>query len=123
MIENNSIYLANFSAISIAGSLLGMPIEALILGAVGGAIALGRGEVMSRGKAVSTILTSTMLAGAASPAVSLWIINNTFLSDTEAKALVPLAIGCSWQWALPYIGAAAGGLLQRVLGVKKGDSE
>ena len=32
----------NISAIGIAGTFLGMPIEALILGAVGGAVSLGR---------------------------------------------------------------------------------
>lgn len=120
----NAIYLINASAIGIAGTFLGMPIEALILGAAGGAIALGRGGVMTRGKAVSTILTSMMLAGAASPAVASWIAHYINLGSPEEEAallkpLVPLAIGGCWQWILPRIGAKADELFQRIFGGKK----
>lgn len=121
---SNGIYLINANAVGIAGSLLDMPIEVLILGAAGGAIVLGRGGVMTRGKAVSTIIASMMFAGVASPAVVAWMVQHVDLGTSEEelmyfKSLVPFVIGSCWQWALPILSEKADEFLYRFIGGKK----
>ena len=118
-------YALNVSLVGIAGTFLGMPVEALILGAMGGAISLGRGEVMTRGKAVSTIIASMMLAGSASPLVVAWLVSHLHLADAEQEALylkplVPFAIGSTWQWLLPRLTAKFEAWLQHKMGGKGG---
>lgn len=121
----NAAYLINMGIVGISGTLLGMPIEALILGALGGAIALGRGEVMTRGKAVSTIIASMMFAGVASPAVVAFLIRRLELGTPEEELfylqpLVPFVIGSCWQWILPIIGKKADEILRRLLDMLTG---
>ncbi|MDK4680141.1 hypothetical protein QDY71_01455 [Kingella negevensis] len=120
----HGVYALNVGLVGIAGTFLGMPIEAMILGAAGCAIALGRGGIVTRGKAVSTIIASMMFAGTASPAVAAWLINHVDLGAPQEevlyfKALVPFAIGGGWQWALPRIIAKADVLWAKYVG--KGD--
>lgn len=118
------VYGLNVSLVGITGTFLGMPAEALILGALGGAISLARGEPTTRGKAISTIMASMLFAGTASPAVAAFLINHIQLGQPEEealylKALVPFAIGAGWQWALPFLASKAEKMLQSLTG--KGD--
>ena len=117
----NAAYALNISLVGITGTFLGMPVEALILGAAGGAISLGRGGVMTRGKAVSTIIASMMIAGTTSPIIIAWLIKQIQLADAVEEAaylkpLVPFAIGSTWQWLLPRISAKADDYLNKFLG-------
>lgn len=121
-------YALNVTLVGFAGTFLGMPVEALILGAAGGAISLGRGEVLTRGKAVSTIIASMMLAGTASPLVVAWLSNHVQLGDpTEEalylKALVPFAIGSTWQWLLPRLTVKLEMWIQQKINITKGDND
>lgn len=114
----STIYALNVSLISgITGHILGMPAEALILGALGGAITLARSDPTTRSKGISTIIASMLFAGAASPIVVAWLVKQIDLASTEEelfylKALVPLTIGATWQWALPFLAAKAEKILQ-----------
>lgn len=115
--STSTIYALNVSLVGISGTFFGMPAEALILGALGGAIALARANVMTRSKAISTIIASMLFAGTASPAVSAFLINRIDLGNPQEealyfKALVPFAIGAGWQWALPFLAAKAEKILQ-----------
>lgn len=115
--STSTIYALNVSLVGISGTFLGMPAEALILGAAGGAISLARGDPTTRGKAISTIIASMLFAGTASPAVAAWLINHINLGHPHEealyfKALVPFAIGAGWQWALPFLAAKAEKALQ-----------
>ena len=112
----------NISAIGIAGTFFGMPIEALVLGAVGGAVALGRSEPSGRRQAVSGLIASMMLAGTASPLVVEMGAHYLHLSDASLlKAFVPFAIGATWQWFLPKLTVLAEAWLQKIF--KKGDGQ
>lgn len=120
-ISTSTIYALNVSLVGISGTFLGMPAEALILGATGGAISLARGDPTTRGKAMSTIIASMLFAGTASPAVAAWLINHINLGDAQDealyfKALVPFAIGAGWQWALPFLAAKAEKILHSLGG-------
>lgn len=120
-----TIYALNVSLVGITGAFLGMPAEALILGALGGAISLARAEVMTRGKAITTIIASMLFAGTASPIAVAWLIKHIELAHAEEellylKALVPFVIGATWQWALPFIARKAEQILQS-LNLGKGD--
>ena len=101
-------YALKISLIGISGTLFGMPAEALILGALGGAVALGRGQIMSRGQSLYSIFVSMLLAGTASPIAVAWAIKYIDLGTPEdevvlLKALIPFVIGISWQWLLPHV--------------------
>lgn len=118
----NTAAAVNISAIGIAGTFLGMPIEALVLGAVGGAVALGRSEPSGRRQAVSGLIASMMLAGTASPLVVEIGAHYLHLSDASLlKAFVPFAIGATWQWFLPKLTVLAEAWLQKIF--KKGDGQ
>lgn len=115
--STTTIYALNVSLVGISGTFLGMPAEAMILGAAGGAISLARGDPTTRSKAIGTIIAGMMFAGTASPAVAAWLINHIDLGHpTEEalylKALVPFVIGAGWQWALPLLAAKAEKILQ-----------
>lgn len=123
--STSTIYGLNVILVGFSGSLFGMPIEALILGAAGGAISLARAEIMPRSKAITTMIASMLLAGTASPVVVAWLVKYIDLADTEEellyfKALVPFVIGACWQWALPFIAKKAEQILQAI-NVGKGD--
>lgn len=120
----STIYALNVSLVGITGTFLGMPAEALILGAAGGAISLARGEPTTRGKAVSTIIASMLLAGTASPAVVAWLVKYIELADPEEellyfKSLAPFVIGACWQWAIPFLAAKAEQTLQSLFKQKQ----
>ena len=118
----NAGAVVNISAIGIAGTFFGMPIEALVLGAVGGAVALGRSEPSGRRQAVSGLIASMMLAGTASPLVVEMGAHYLHLSDAALlKAFVPFAIGATWQWFLPKLTVLAEAWLQKIF--KKGDGQ
>lgn len=115
--STSTIYALNVSLVGISGTFLGMPAEAMILGAAGGAISLARNDPTTRSKAIGTIIAGMMFAGTASPAVAAFLINHIDLGHPaeEAlyfKALVPFVIGAGWQWALPFLAAKAEKILQ-----------
>ena len=66
-------YVVNLGAVGVVGTLFGMPIEALILGAMAGAVAQGLNPSGSRTKGISTVLVSMLLAGAFSQAGIEWL--------------------------------------------------
>ncbi len=114
----------NISAIGIAGTFLGMPIEALILGAVGGAVSLGRSEPSGRRQAVTGLIASMMLAGTLSPLLMELGTNYLHLSDTALlKAFVPFTVGATWQWFTPKITALIEAWYLKIFNKIKGDKQ
>ena len=101
-------YVVNLGAVSVVGTLFGMPIEALILGAMAGAVAQGLNPSKTRVKGISTVLVSMLLAGAFSPAAIEWLVKNIDIADglTEQILLRPFVsvlIGAAWPWAVPRL--------------------
>ena len=101
-------YVVNLGAVGVVGTLFGMPIEALILGAMAGAVAQGLNPSGSRTKGISTVLVSMLLAGAFSPVVIEWLVKNIDIADglneqTLLRPLVPVLIGAVWPWVLPLL--------------------
>ena len=90
-------YVVNFGAVGIIGTLFGMPMEALILGAMAGAVAQGLNPSGTRTKGISTVLVSMLLAGAFSPTAIGWLVKNIDIADGLAeevllRPLVPVLI-------------------------------
>lgn len=101
-------YVVNFGAVGVVGTLFGMPIEALILGAMAGAVAQGLNPSGSRTKGISTVLVSMLLAGAFSPTAIEWLsklveISNDLSEQVLLRPLVPVLIGAAWPWAVPRL--------------------
>ena len=120
----NTAAAVNISAIGIAGTFFGMPIEALVLGAVGGAVALGRSEPSGRRQAVSGLIASMMLAGTLSPLLVELGANYLHLSDTALlKAFVPFTVGATWQWFTPKITALIEAWYLKIFNKIKGDKQ
>ena len=101
-------YVVNFGAVGIIGTLFGMPIEALILGAMAGAVAQGLNPSKSRTKGISTVLVSMLLAGAFSPVAVEWLVKSIEFSDnlnepSLIRPFVPVLIGAAWPWAVSHL--------------------
>ena len=102
-------YALNVGAVGIVGSFLGLPLEAMILGTIAGAVAHGLNRAVTRPNGIATIITSTLLAGAFSPAISAWVALQLEIGDTPdaemmlLKPLVPVLIGAAWPWILPML--------------------
>ena len=101
-------YVVNFGAVGIIGTLFGMPIEALILGAMAGAVAQGLNPSGSRTKGISTVLVSMLLAGAFSPVAIEWLVKAIEIADNLSeqallRPLAPVLIGAAWPWVVPRL--------------------
>lgn len=104
----SAAYTVNVGAIGIIGTFIGMPIDALVLGAMAGAVMHGLNKTSSRANGMITVLTSTLIAGAFSPAVLGYAVRLLDLGDDAAEAemlrpLVPFVLGGAWPWLLPLI--------------------
>ena len=101
-------YVVNLGAVGVVGTLFGMPIEALILGAMAGAVAQGLNPSGSRTKGISTVLVSMLLAGAFSPVAIEWLVKAIEIADSLSeqallRPLAPVLIGAAWPWAVPRL--------------------
>ena len=101
-------YVVNLGAVGVVGTLFGMPIEALILGAMAGAVAQGLNPSGSRTKGISTVLVSMLLAGAFSPVAIEWLVKAIEIADNLSeqallRPLAPVLIGAAWPWAVPQL--------------------
>ena len=110
-------YVFNLGAVGIVGSFLGLPLEAMILGTIAGAVVHGLNRAVTRHNGIATIITSAILAGAFSPAVSAWLVLQLEIGDTRdaemilLKPLVPVLIGAAWPWILPMLNEGIKNLL------------
>ena len=102
-------YALNVGAVGIVGSFLGLPLEAMILGTIAGAVVHGLNRAVTRPNGIATIITSALLAGAFSPVISAWVALQLEIGDTPdaeimlLKPLVPVLIGAAWPWILPML--------------------
>ena len=101
-------YVVNLGAVGVVGTLFGMPIEALILGAMAGAVAQGLNPSVSRTKGFSTVLVSMLLAGAFSPVAIEWLVKAIEIADNLSeqallRPLAPVLIGAAWPWVVPRL--------------------
>ena len=101
-------YVVNLGAVGVVGTLFGMPIEALILGAMAGAVAQGLNPSGTRTKGISTVLVSMLLAGAFSPVAIEWLMKAIEIADNLSeqallRPLVPVLIGAAWPWVVPRL--------------------
>ena len=103
-----STYTLNVGIVSVAGSFIGMPLDAMVLGAIAGGIVHGRARAGTRLNGIVTVLISTILAGAFSPAIVGWAVHNFDFGDPSAevsmmKPLIPVIIGAVWPWLAPMV--------------------
>jgi ABC-type uncharacterized transport system permease subunit len=98
-------YVLNLGAVGIAGTFLGMPIEALVLGALAGAIIQSIQPSIKRLSGVTNVVTSTLLAGAFTPALQYAIETKLGIENANVffSAAIPVLIGGAWPWLLPIV--------------------
>lgn len=96
-------HVLNMGIIGLSGTLAGMPLEALVLGAVAGALHHGLKEPGSRKNGILVIITSMLLAGSLSPMITAYLTLNLGLEQEVLKAAVPMLIGLGWSWATPLL--------------------
>lgn len=96
-------HVLNMGIIGLSGTLAGMPLEALVLGAVAGALHHGLKEPGSRKNGMLVIITSMLLAGSLSPMITAYLTLNLGLEQEVFKAAVPISIGLGWSWATPLL--------------------
>ena len=71
--SNASGHVLYMGMIGLSGTLAGMPFEALVLGAVAGALHHGLKEPGSRKNGMLVIITSMLLAGSLSPMIMSYL--------------------------------------------------
>ena len=101
--SNASGHMLNIGMIGFSGSIAGMPVEALVLGAVAGALHHGLKEPGSRKNGLLVIITSMLLAGSLSPVIMAYLALSLGLEQEVFKAAVPMLIGLGWSWAAPLL--------------------
>ena len=101
--SNASGHVLNIGMIGFSGSIAGMPVEALVLGAVAGALHQGLKEPGSRKNGLLVIITSMLLAGSLSPVIMAYLALSLGLEQEVFKAAVPMLIGLGWSWAAPLL--------------------
>ncbi|WP_032137120.1 hypothetical protein [Kingella negevensis] len=105
-------YVLNVGTVGVVGTFLGMPLDALFLGAFSGFLVLGFNKVSSRMNGLVTVCMGTLLAGSLSPVIIRYLAYHFDLADSfeeeirVLRPLVPVMIGSGWQWALPRISEA-----------------
>ena len=95
----------NLGAVGITGTFLGMPIEALVLGALAGATVQSLQPSITRLSGVTNVVTSTLLAGAFTPVLQFTLERELNLDNTNVffSAAIPVVIGGAWPWLLPIV--------------------
>ena len=101
--SNASGHVLNMGMIGLSGTLAGMPLEALVLGAVAGALHHGLKEPSGRKNGMLVIITSMLLAGSLSPMIMAYLALSLGLEQEVFKAAVPMLIGLGWSWATPLL--------------------
>ncbi|MBI0182070.1 MULTISPECIES: hypothetical protein [unclassified Snodgrassella] len=103
--SGGSNYVLNLGAVGITGTFLGMPIEALVLGALAGAAVQSLQPSITRLSGVTNVVTSTLLAGAFTPVLQFTIEKEFNLDNANAffSAAIPVVIGGAWPWLLPIV--------------------
>ena len=101
--SNVPSHMLNIGMIGFSGSIAGMPVEALVLGAVAGALHHGLKEPGSRKTGLLVIITSMLLAGSLSPVIMAYLALSLGLEQEVFKAAVPMLIGLGWSWAAPLL--------------------
>lgn len=97
--------------VGIGGYFMGMPIEAMILGAMAGALANGLNKPEKRRNVALAILVSMILAGAFAPVLSLWLVDFFHISDTARehetlRVAAPVIVGGGWSWLAPLLASS-----------------
>lgn len=96
-------HVISLSTFGFYGTLLGMPLEALVLGAVAGALQHGLKEPGSRKNGILVIIISMVLAGSISPLAIAYLSLSLGLEQEVFKAAIPVAVGFGWSWAAPLL--------------------
>lgn len=99
---------ANTTAAAVAGAaaggyLLGMPIEAVVLGALASAAMVFRSEKRNTLMVLSSIMIGGLLGGAIAPPLAHWVLEHQWIGERAAqnfdivKVSAPVFIGIVWQ--------------------------
>ena len=106
-------YVVNIGAVGIVGSIQGLSIELMMLGAMAGVAVIAVQKVTTRASAVGSVLVSMLLAAALSPVLAHAAAREFNLDQGPTQIAFSVLLGASWPWVAPWIG----GLLKEAGGV------
>lgn len=104
----------NLGVIGLAGTLFGMPLDALALGAFAGLAVNANNPASSWWRVLVLVAVSTLWAGAFSPVLVLALLHLLPFGAAAEQPLniaVPVLIGGCWSWVAPLLRDAAKQLL------------
>lgn len=93
----------NIGTIGIVGTVLGMPVEALVIGTVAGIVSNGLRESTSIKRGMFSIVTSALMAGAFTPIISTYFSGKAGINYNLMSTATAFAIGAAWPNAVPII--------------------
>lgn len=113
----------NVGALTVAGTVAGMPLEALLLGAVAGGVVVGLTPPSTRRVGLLIVVTSALLAGSLAHHLADYA-QDALLMREPPQAACSLLIGLCWPWLVRVVLPRAEALidplierLRRMLGV------
>ena len=100
-------YLINIGIVGITGEFIGLPLQAVFIGGLSGAIVQGLRPPSNRRQGFFSVMFSVFLSGALTPLLVGWLVKNTDFIDGAAEirafeVLVPFVLGAGWPWLLPH---------------------
>lgn len=118
----------NLGSLLISGMFLGMPVDALALGAMAAAVTLGIGEKKAPTRACCEIVLSALVAGALTPLGTAWLATKYLPHmDVEqafntTRTITPIIIGSTVQYFYPLATQVLPAYLKRKFGVNDGQN-
>lgn len=103
--------------VGIVGSLFGLPVELLVLGAFAGVIATGLRPPLGRIAALAAVLLSALLAASLAPVAAHVLDEQIQLQHPLLQPALAIVIGAGWPFTAPFLWQLAKRWLQRFLGI------
>lgn len=106
-------YVVNIGAVGIVGSIQGLSVELMMLGAMAGVAVIAIQKTTTRASAVGSVLVSMLLAASLSPVLAHAAAREFKLEQGPTQIAFSVVLGAAWPWVAPWIG----GLLKEAGGV------
>lgn len=121
---SNGAYFVYLGTFTVSGSFIGMPFDALFVGAVTGGLVIANSDTrLEGGRVLARLLMSMFLAGVFTPALTHLAAKMPILSTIDEQNLricVAALIGAGWSWAAPILVAAVKRLLDTTVEAAEG---
>lgn len=91
-------YVINIGAVGIVGSIQGLSIELMMLGAMAGVSVIAIQRATTRSGAVGSVIVSMLIAAALSPVLAHAAAREFTLDQSATQIAFAVALGAAWPW-------------------------